>query len=137
MTRPATKAGQDMLANHGFRRPVTAAWIMEIEDQARRLTVEQIRARLEKAADRLDARFGVDAGDVLRDEWRVAFDEVAGLDASESPPLPIAEQGPCTTECCDLQEVRHIHPASESGHCCPPHTQEDCRDGCDGMCECC
>ena len=28
----------------------------------------------------------------------------------ESP--PVAEQGPCTTECCDLQAVTHLHPGN-------------------------
>ena len=32
--------------------------------------------------------------------------------APDAPALPVAEQGPCTTECCDLQTVTHIHPGT-------------------------
>ena len=41
---------------------------------------------------------------------RLRAGAVPALQATGEPPT--ATQGPCTTECCDMQNVRHIHEAA-------------------------
>ena len=42
-----------------------------------------------------------------------------------------------------MDKVRRMHmlyrtaKLTKPEHCCPPHRTSECRDDCDGMCECC
>jgi hypothetical protein len=79
--KPRTFAGRDMLANHGYRRPVTGEWIVAIEVEASKLAAKNTLEVVKEANERRAALA------VTRPEPDLA-DLTAALRAEHGGPRP-------------------------------------------------